>query len=119
MPAETTPTDDAPSIESLLKKVIALQATDLYIKAGKPPLVRVNGRVRRLNTKVLDALDTAALMRSITPENVQREVQETGQEEFTLDFQECRFRVAVFTEHGHLGLKIRWAVTLPDPAGDS
>jgi twitching motility protein PilT len=103
--------EEAPSIESLLKKGIALQATDLYIKVGKPPLVRVNGRMRRLNDKVLDAGETAALVRSITPENAQQEVQETGQADFTLDSQGCRFRVAVYTEHGDLGLVLRW---IPD-----
>jgi twitching motility protein PilT len=101
--------DDRPSIESLIAKFVAFGATDLYIKAGKPALVRVNGRIRRLDTRVLDALDTAALVKSITPENAQREVQESGQAEFTVDVQGRPFRVAVFTEHGALGLQIRWA----------
>jgi twitching motility protein PilT len=100
--------DEPPSMESLLKRVIALQAADLYIKVGKPPLVRVNARMQRLNDRVLDAVETAALVRSITPENVQQEVQDTGQADFTVDFQGGRLRVAVYTEHGDLGLVVRW-----------
>jgi twitching motility protein PilT len=103
--------DEPPSIESLLKEVIALEATDLYIKVGKPPLVRVNTRMRRLNDRVRDALEIASLVRSITPQSIQKEVQETGQADFTFDFQDGRFRVAVYTEHGDLGLVLRW---IPD-----
>jgi twitching motility protein PilT len=103
--------DEPPSIESLLKKVIALRATDLYIKVGKPPLVRVNARMRRIDDRVLDAPETAALVQSLTPESAEQEVQETGQADFTFDFQDGRFRAAVYTEHGELGLVLRW---IPD-----
>jgi twitching motility protein PilT len=103
--------DEPPSIEGLLKKVITLQATDLYIKVGKPALVRVNGRMRRLDDRVRGASETAALARSLTPENAQQEVEETGQADFTLSFQGGRFRVAVYTEHGDIGLVLRW---IPD-----
>jgi twitching motility protein PilT len=103
--------DEPPSMESLVRKAIALQGTELYVKVGKPPLVRVNARMRRLDDRVLDARETAALVTSITPENVQQEVQETGQADFTVDFEGGRLRVAVYTEHGDLGLVLRW---IPD-----
>jgi twitching motility protein PilT len=107
--------DHRPSIERLIARMIVLKATDLYIKAGKPPLLRVKGRICRLDTRVLEALDTEALVRSVTPENARREVKESGQAEFTLDFQGSRFRVTVFTEQGELGLQIQWASSSSGP----
>jgi twitching motility protein PilT len=100
--------DEKQSIDGLIRKLIALRGTELYVKVGRPPLVRVNARMRRLDDRVLNARETAALVTSITPENVQQEVQETGQADFTVDFQAGRLRVAVYTEHGDLGLVVRW-----------
>jgi twitching motility protein PilT len=61
-----------------------------------------------LNTKVLESSDTAALMKSITPERCQQELQEVGGCDFGFAFGEAaRFRVAVFKQRGNIGLVLR------------
>src|SRR3984893_17319495 len=63
--------------------------------------------MRRLNTKVLDSDDTTQLMKSITPERCQQEIQEKGGSDFAIAFGSCRFRVAAFKQRGNLGIVLR------------
>ena len=65
-------------IEKLLQAVIKQGASDLHLTVGQPPVLRLNGRLRQLETKVLEPEDTIGLMKSITPERWQNELQEVG-----------------------------------------
>jgi twitching motility protein PilT len=94
-------------IDKLLTTVIQLKASDLHITVGQPPVVRHQGRMRRLDTKMLDPDDTVALMKSITPDRCQQEIQEKGGADFAIAFGNCRFRVAVFKQKGHVGIVLR------------
>src|SRR6266849_2174170 len=94
-------------MEKLLSTVIQLKASDLHIAVGQPPVVRHHGRLRRLDTKTLDSDDTTALMKSITPDRCQQEIQERGGSDFAIAFGNCRFRVAVFKQKGNLGIVLR------------
>jgi len=95
-------------MEKLLATVIQLKASDLHITVGQPPVIRHNGRMRRLDTKSLDSDDTAALMKSITPDRCQQELQEKGGADFAIEYTDGnRFRVAVFKQRGNLGLVLR------------
>ncbi|MGF1578103.1 MAG: type IV pilus twitching motility protein PilT [Gemmataceae bacterium] len=95
-------------IDKLLSTVIELSANDLHITVGQPPVIRHNGRMRRLQTKVLDNDDTTALMKSITPDRCQQELQEVGGADFAIEYIDgYRFRVAVFKQRGSIGLVLR------------
>jgi Tfp pilus assembly pilus retraction ATPase PilT len=65
-------------IDRLLETVVKKKASDLHLAVGKPPTLRLHGSMRELQTKVLDAEDTMSLMKSITPERIQQEFEETG-----------------------------------------
>jgi twitching motility protein PilT len=95
-------------MEKLLSTVISLKASDLHITVGQPPVIRHHGRMRRLETKVLDPDDTTALMKSITPDRCQQELQEKGGADFAIEYKEgVRFRVAVFKQRGSIGMVLR------------
>src|SRR5262245_33897932 len=95
-------------IDKLLATVIQLKASDLHISCGQPPVIRHHGRLRRLDTKVLDSDDCTALMKSITPDRCQNELQEKGGSDFAIEFTDgVRFRVAVFKQKGNIGLVLR------------
>ena len=84
-------------IDKLLHTCIEAKAADLFITVGSQPALKKSGRLRLLNTKVLDNDDTTALMKSITPERCQQELQEKGGTDFAISFvNNVRFRVAVF-----------------------
>jgi twitching motility protein PilT len=69
--------------------------------------MNLHGQVHPLATKVLDQDDTVALMKSITPERCQQELHDVGRTDFGFAFGEsARFRIAVSTEHGNIGLVV-------------
>ncbi|GIW82821.1 MAG: twitching motility protein PilT [Gemmatales bacterium] len=94
-------------IDRLLSTVIQIKASDLHITVGQPPVVRHHGRMRRLDTKSLDSDDTMGLMKAITPDRCQQELQEKGGADFAISFGDTRFRVAIFKQKGNVGMVLR------------
>ena len=95
-------------IDKLLTTVIQLKASDLHITVGQPPVIRHHGRLKRLDTKSLEQDDTTALMKSITPDRCQQELQEKGGADFAIEFTDgIRFRVAIFKQRGNIGMVLR------------
>ncbi len=95
-------------IDRLLETVVRRKASDLHLAVGKPPSLRLNTRIRELQTKVLEAEDTTALMKSITPDRIQQEYEETGSGDFAFAFgTEARFRVSIFKQRGVCSLVLR------------
>ena len=95
-------------IDKLLQTVINQKVSDLHISVGQPPVVRKGGHMIRLDTKSLEPDDCVALMKSITPERNQQELQESGGTDFGFAFgTAARFRVAVFKQRGFVGMVLR------------
>src|ERR1700709_1432289 len=95
-------------IDRLLETTVRRGASDLHLAVGKPPTLRLHGHLRELQTKVLDAEDTVALMKSITPERIQQEYEEQGSGDFGFAYgTEARFRVAIFKQKGACSLVLR------------
>ena len=95
-------------IDKLLQVVVNKGASDLHITVGQPPVIRLHGTLTRLETKVLEPDDTVALMKSITPERCQQELQEVGGTDFGFAFgDQARFRVSVFKQKGCVAMVLR------------
>ncbi|MEM6690885.1 MAG: type IV pilus twitching motility protein PilT [Planctomycetota bacterium] len=95
-------------IDKLLQAAIKQGASDIHIVVGQPPVFRLHGRMRKLDTKTLEAEDSVALMKSITPERCQRELQEAGSTDFGFAFgDQARFRVSVFKQRGFISMVLR------------
>lgn len=95
-------------IDRLLDTVVKTGASDLHLTVGRPPTLRLHGGLRNLQTKVLDADDMVSLMKSITPERGQQELQEAGSADFGFAYGEAaRFRVSVFRQRGNLAIVCR------------
>jgi twitching motility protein PilT len=95
-------------IDKLLQTVVSQGASDLHISVGQPPVVRLHGRMRKLETKTLTADDTVALMKSIAPDRCQTELQEVGGSDFGFAFgTAARFRVSIFKQKGNVGMVLR------------
>jgi twitching motility protein PilT len=95
-------------IDRLLETTVKRNASDLHLAVGKPPVLRLHGHLRELQTKVLEPEDTMALMKSITPDRIQQEFEETGSGDFGFAYgAEARFRVAIFKQKGHASLVLR------------
>jgi twitching motility protein PilT len=95
-------------IDKLLHACVKQDASDIHITVGQPPVFRLHGRMRKLETKVLESEDTVALMKSIAPERCQRELQEAGTTDFGFAFEDKgRFRVSIFKQRGNIAMVLR------------
>src|SRR6266571_3017104 len=95
-------------IDRLLETCVRRNASDLHLAVGRPPTLRLHGHLRELQTKVLEPEDTTALMKSITPDRIQQEFEETGSGDFGFAYgTEARFRVAIFKQKGMCSLVLR------------
>ncbi|MCA9266733.1 MAG: PilT/PilU family type 4a pilus ATPase, partial [Planctomycetales bacterium] len=95
-------------IDKLLQAAVKQGASDIHIVVGQPPVFRLHGRMRKLETKVLEPDDTMALMKSIAPDRCQRELQESGGSDFGFAFgDQARFRVSIFKQRGNISMVLR------------
>jgi twitching motility protein PilT len=95
-------------MDKLLQTVINTGASDLHIAVGQPPVIRLHGRLKRLETKVLEAEDTVSLMKQIAPDRCQQQLQEQGGSDFAFAFgDQARFRVSIFKQKGNVGIVLR------------
>ena len=95
-------------IDKLLNAVVKQGASDLHITVGQPPVVRIDGHLQKLKTKMLDGNDTMALMKSIAPDRCQQELQAVGGSDFGFAFGDlARFRVSIFKQRGNVAMVLR------------
>src|SRR5512137_3025948 len=95
-------------IDRILETCIKRGASDIHLTVGRPPVLRLHGHLRSLETKVLEPEDTVSLMKSITPDRNQQEIQEEGGTDFGFAFGDAgRFRVSVFRQRGNLAIVLR------------
>ncbi len=95
-------------MSDLLQLVVSEGASDLHIRVGVPPVIRVHGTLHRVDGPALRPEDSEELMRSITSEDHIQHVREKGGADFGFAFGEvARFRVSVFKEKGNFGLVLR------------
>jgi twitching motility protein PilT len=95
-------------MSDLLQLVVSEGASDLHIRVGVPPVIRVHGVLHRVEGPSLKGEDTEELMRSITSEENIQHVRENGGADFAFAFGEAaRFRVSVFKEKGNFAMVLR------------
>src|SRR5258708_27866074 len=96
------------SMSDLLQLVVAEGASDLHVRVGVPPVIRLHGILHRVEGPPLRSEDTEELMHSITSEDHIQHVRERGGADFGFAFGEvARCRVSVFKERGNFGLGLR------------
>ena len=96
------------NMDRLLHACVSQGASDIHLVTNRPPVLRIDGRLRSLETKVLEPDDTVALMKSITPERNQQELQEEGGTDYGFAYgDKARFRVAIFRQKGNISLVLR------------
>jgi twitching motility protein PilT len=96
------------SMSDLLQLVVSEGASDLHVRVGTPPTIRVHGILHRVEGPALKPDDTEELMRSVTSEDHIQHVRERGGADFAFAFGDAaRFRVSVFKEKGNFGMVLR------------
>ena len=95
-------------MSDLLQLVVSEGSSDLHIRVGTAPTIRVHGILHRVEGPMLQPEDAEELMRSITSEEHIQQVRERGGADFAFAFGDAaRFRVSVFKEKGNFGMVLR------------
>src|SRR5260370_35021520 len=96
------------SMSDLLQLVVAEGASDLHVRVGVPPVIRLHGILHRVEGPPLRSEDTEELMHSITSENHIQHVRDRGGSDLGFAFGElARFPVSIFKAKGEFGLGLR------------
>lgn len=101
----------APRIEKLFKIMVRQKASDLHLKVGQPPLLRIGGRLHAVKS---DALTDRHIQRLVyelwSPEQIAL-FEEHGSLDFSLEFGGgWRVRINVYRQRGHISVACRLVV---------
>lgn len=87
-------------ITALLAFSIKNSASDLHISAGLPPMLRVEGDLRRINLPSMEHKEVHTMIYNIMNETQRRKYEEFLETDFSFEIQGlARFRVNVFTQN--------------------
>lgn len=100
-------------IGGLLRMMVDLGSSDLHLKAGSPPAVRLNGRLRVLTDQPpLSADDARELADSMMDARQRDEFDSRHESDFAYSLRGIgRFRVNVFYQRGSVGISLRRVAT--------
>ncbi|RXT65152.1 type IV pilus twitching motility protein PilT [Pseudomonas syringae] len=83
-------------------------ASDLHLSAGLPPMIRVDGDVRRINLPPLDAKEVKALIYDIMNDKQRQDFEERLETDFSFEVPGvARFRVNAFNQNRGAGAVFR------------
>jgi twitching motility protein PilT len=95
-------------IYDLLHAAVEAGASDLHLKVGSPPRLRVLGRLRDVNGTTLGQEETRAMAAELMSAAMARRLEEEGDVELACTLDDvARFRVSIFRQRGQTGLAIR------------
>ena len=99
-------------MQGLLRKMVDKNGSDLFITAGFPPAIKVDGEVHRAAEQALTADQSALIVRSIMNDRQAREFDGTKECNFAINPQGIgRFRVSAFVQQGQVGAVLRRIIT--------
>ena len=92
----------------LLKLMIHKKASDLFITAGVPPSIKIDGKVTPVTKQALDPAQSRAFAYGIMTEEQRRKFEASNECNFSISPQEIgRFRVNVFMQQSRVGMVLR------------
>lgn len=99
------------SIDKIFRAVVKLDGSDLHLKVGQPPYVRVAGSLRPLKHDPIGALEMQDLCYPLMDERNRGIFEAEGGADFAymidVDGTQWRFRVNMLTQMGHVGMVAR------------
>ncbi|MGD9688824.1 MAG: type IV pilus twitching motility protein PilT [Phycisphaerales bacterium] len=91
-----------------LKAAIKFEASDLIVKTGKPPVIRLRGALKPLDTDPVSAREFTEIAKHILDEQQFADLGKFGSVDFAYDYDEGhRFRVNLFQARGKLACACR------------
>jgi len=95
-------------ITELLSFVVKQNASDLHLSAGVPPMIRVDGDVRRINVPAMDHKEVHGLIYDIMNDKQRKDYEEFLETDFSFEVPGvARFRVNAFNHNRGAGAVFR------------
>ena len=92
----------------LLKLMVLKNASDLFITAGVPPCLKVDGKISPVTKQALTPDESRAFAYGIMNEDQRRSFEEDNECDFAIHPKKIgRFRVTVFVQQGMVGMVLR------------
>lgn len=99
-------------MHDLLRLMAGKKASDLFITAGFPPAIKVDGKVTPVSNQTLTPQHSKELARAIMNDKQSKEFEETRECNFAIAVPDVgRFRVNAFVQQGRTGLVLRTITT--------
>jgi twitching motility protein PilT len=99
---------DMAEIHDFLRYVVDKKASDLHVKAGGPPYVRINGRLHETDFPALSGADCERAAMELMSDDIAAKFKERGETDFAYSESGLgRFRVNVFRQRGSIALACR------------
>ena len=73
------------ALDLLLRTIVEMNASDLHLRCGEPPIVRLHGEMKRLDQPMLDPETVEQMLRSIMPERNRHEFTETNDTDYAYE----------------------------------
>jgi twitching motility protein PilT len=98
----------SPEIEKLLKAVIKAQASDLHLKVGMAPKMRIHSKLKSTTGKIMNQEQLEELIFEIMSEDQKKFFLENGAIDFAYQLGKMdRFRINVYRQRGFISLAAR------------
>jgi twitching motility protein PilT len=95
-------------LKNLLLQAVQMQASDLHLKAGNPPVLRINGQIEALDHPLLSSAETRFVARKILGIEKYEQFEKQGEIEGSYYQDEVgNFRISIYHEKGEVGLAFR------------
>ncbi len=105
-PFEARPGDA--HVDDFLRYIVDIKASDLHVKVGSPPTIRISGELHPLEYPVLEPDETQSLAMSMMDDRGRSTLEANGEADFAYSLSGVgRFRVNVHRQRGTLGLAAR------------
>ncbi len=96
------------SLRELLEQMVKMGASDLHLTVGSPPVVRVDGKLQRLNYDVLTSEQTKKLSYSMLNEKQKQKFEQNSELDFSFGIEQMsRFRCNMFMQRGNVAVALR------------
>lgn len=96
-------------LDQVLRTAIAKSASDIHLRIGKPPTLRLDGDFVELQTVTMTPELMVQAMKQIAPDSAQINVADNNKlgADFATSIGDVRFRVSLFRDQGGLGMVFR------------
>ncbi len=101
-------TDQNPSLNELLEKLVSTEGSDLHLKVGSPPAYRIDGVLLPAEVDSLTADDTLKLLHELLPDRLKSEAEDFSDIDFAYGRAGLgRFRVNAYRQRGSVNVVVR------------